>query len=462
MSERVLAVGLDIGTTSTKAIVVDTESLAVLVSTSLPTPVEPSGSGDMRRSSAVVEAAKQTVAASLSELGADERAAIRSLGVASLGEEVYLVDRFAAPLAPSPSWYNTGVAVPGSDVDPTLSWHKLAWLSANRAALGIRDEDVAGFTSLSGVVASSLSEPIADRVTIDETHASRTGFYDPVGRCWHPELLVEAGWPASTFPTVVSPLSHAQPISARLASDWGLPTGVTVTSAGHDHLCAGYAAGARNAGDMFLSAGTAEAHVLLFHGPGSAAELPSGIALGRHVTGDLYLHAQLAAGRIHQQWSGLLAPASASTESAAPDPSLLALVGTGTQTGVDLLGVTAGTRPEQVLAAITDGIAFTARRVDETLARLGGVTVASMIAAGPPTHDARWRLARAELAIAPISVSSLKEPTAVGAALISAAARGLPSATPRREGLHAAPAWAAGFRALTAALERAHGRRTDT
>lgn len=460
MPEPAISIGLDVGTTNTKALALDVSTGEALSLASAGTPVMASRHGDLRDGARVIELATRVLAECIGGLTEDVRRAVRTIGVASLGEEAYVVDADGRPLLPSPTWYNTTCAGAGTrEMDETFGWHKLAWAFGRLGADG-RSEVAVGFTSLSGLIAGALSEPDPSRaLPIDHTHASRTGFFDVVAGAWNVSSFAETGWSERLLPPIVAPTRDARPIDPTAASQLGLPPTVSVTSAGHDHLCAGFASGARHAGELFVSAGTAEAHVMLVD-PAAVPDqpLPSGVSLGRYVTEDaLYLHTQIAAGRIHQQWQALLGVSDPRPDvHAEPVERPIAVVRRGTDATVDLLGVDAQTTAGRVLGAIVEGVAHSASALDREMADLVGVPLGRIVVAGPPTSDPAWRRARVQRAAADVAVSSMTEPTAIGAALIAASARGIAVPPPALTALTADDRLRAVYRRIDDRLTAAH------
>jgi len=87
--------------------------------------------------------------------------------------------------------------------------------------------------------------------------AARTGAYHVVERAWLGDVCEFVGFPARVFPEV-RPAGHPMgAVSAEAARRFGVPAGIPVTVAGHDHLAAGAGLGALS-GDLLNSVGTAE------------------------------------------------------------------------------------------------------------------------------------------------------------------------------------------------------------
>jgi xylulokinase len=87
--------------------------------------------------------------------------------------------------------------------------------------------------------------------------AVRTGAYDVAERAWMPEVADVLGVDRATFAPVLAAGAVMGRVSPAGAGRFGLPEGVPVTVAGHDHLAGAEAVGAGTA-DVCNSVGTAE------------------------------------------------------------------------------------------------------------------------------------------------------------------------------------------------------------
>ena len=82
--------------------------------------------------------------------------------------------------------------------------------------------------------------------------------------------------------------------------------GVALVTGGHDHLCAAYGAGVRSTAELFLSAGTSEAHLALLDAP-LGGEMAGRIDQGCFVdAGSYYAHINIHSGHFFKQWRRLL------------------------------------------------------------------------------------------------------------------------------------------------------------
>jgi xylulokinase len=110
--------------------------------------------------------------------------------------------------------------------------------------------------------------------------AARTGAYDVIERAWLPAVAGELGLGIGVFPDVRPAGSPMGWIPEAAGRRFGLPTGVPVTIAGHDHLAAGAGLGTAD-DDLLNSVGTAET---VFRRTPRAPDVDEALALDLAVT----------------------------------------------------------------------------------------------------------------------------------------------------------------------------------
>ncbi|MFF9565098.1 L-fuculokinase [Leifsonia sp. NPDC014704] len=414
--------GVDIGTTRTKALTYDTATHERHV-VARPTPVIPTPDGDLRDADEVVRTVVDALGGVLAGLTEQELARVAGLGITSLSEEVVLVRADGTPLTPMPTWYHQTAgrsAALEAGLDPSFSWAKLRWAREHVAT-----EEVATVTTLSGYVAERLVG--GDHYAVDHSHASRTGFFDVRDARWLPDVFEATGWHSSLLPPLLPTGSAVGTLDATLAGRLGIPASASTVLAGHDHFCGAYGIGVRGDGELYVSAGTSEAHCLIVDSLPDDP-LPAGIGVGRFVDGArFYLHRQLPSGHLYRHWRTLLGLAGQS-----PDDETAALAecpigsrgavlvpGIDTDTRSWLLGVGTDANGPTVLRALFEGLACAAFDLDVELADVSGHEITAVTAAGVPCESAVWREVRAHLTPAPLSISTETESPALGAAVLA-------------------------------------------
>lgn len=415
-------IGLDIGTTRIKAVLHDIERDSLPIAAVL-TPVIASPHGDLRAAEDVVRAAVDCITELLAGLPPAERARIEGIGVASLSEEIVLINDRGRSVAAMPTWY-TAVMQAESErfgLNPSFSWSKLRWaseyLDADAAAA------VRGLTSLGSYVSARLARGAT--AAIDYSHASRTGFFSIEKSRWDVALFETTGWPGELLPPLVSSGTMLGSVDPSLRERWGMEAAATVAVAGHDHFCAAFAAGVREPGQLFLSSGTSEAHVLLID-DATDLVLPPHVQLGRYVDGrSFYLHAHLPSGHLYSHLEKLAGGRErlAEIEAQALDEPVGAsgiefMPRVGADPGYSVRGLSARADAGSFIRAVQEGLAAASRNLDSELESLSGTTASSLVATGVATSNALWTQIRGALSLAPLRVVEEAELTALGAAHI--------------------------------------------
>lgn len=284
--------GLDIGSTTTKACLLDVahptawDGLAEVHVVRAPTP----------------EAADELLAVVASLLHACAEVAttpIAAVGIASMAETGIPLDANGDALTPLLRWNGAGrrAALHGVlERHPDLPIRRglpatpkptLIALSALRAG----QQDLFSTMRAWRGVADLIVESLTGRAATDHTLATRTMLWDEETG-WDGGLLDEIGCAPSMFAHVLAPGECAGRVS-EAASTLGIPVGTPVHVAGHDHVVGAWAAGTRLPGQTADSLGTAEAIVRITDDVDTAAAVGQGFSVGYSLD---RLHRTLLAG----------------------------------------------------------------------------------------------------------------------------------------------------------------------
>ncbi len=270
-----LLLGVDVGTTRTKAAVVDACGRE-LAWASVPTRWQQVPTGAETSAEELLHAVLEAAAAALE---AAPPGPVVGAGVTSLAETAVYLDAGGRPVAPCIAWYDsrgqevaadleeafgtegfsrrTGLPLSAMCTVAKLKWHLAKRGPVPRSVLSVADWVV---HALGGERASEASL------------ASRTGALDVPGRHWWGDMLAWAGAATGTFPPLVpagaslgkATLDQAFQLVGVIGRDKGVLArleGAALTSAGHDHLCAAAGVGATSPAQVLDSCGTTEALV---------------------------------------------------------------------------------------------------------------------------------------------------------------------------------------------------------
>lgn len=428
-----LLLGIDVGTSRTKAVLVDPAG-AEVASGARPTPFEERSQGV----EADVDALLATVAAVVAELG-DGVAGVAAVGVAGLAESGAPLDAAARPLAPVLAWHDPrgaeAVALlderfgdglarrTGRRLRTVSSVAKLGWLSAN---------GVGGVRWWLGVPELCVLRLTGARAT-DFSLASRTGAYDVRRRLAMPEVPAALGLPGDVF-AEPAPAGTAMGAVTVAGAEWlGVPTGVPVTVAGHDHLAGAVGAGAGD-GDLVNSVGTAETVV------GRSATVPDiPTALAREVAvslrpdGDGWSAAASAAraGLVVAAAARSLGrtPAELDAEAAATSPvdAIAWVEAIADAARRERAAPDAGPPPDGPAGAVWNGVLHAlAARTWEAARRVEHVCgpARRMVVLGGGSRSRPWLAAKAAQGSVPLVRSTAGEAVARGAAVFAGVAAG--------------------------------------
>jgi sugar (pentulose or hexulose) kinase len=300
MAAAELLVGLDVGTTTSKAVVFGTDGAQLAVGRAS-TPwrtLEVGGSPAMSGTELHADELLDAVLTALSRALADApEGRVAGLGVTSMGESGVLLDSRGGAVAPVIAWHDSRdvgeVAELGRAVgDEAFSARtglplRSQWTLTKHRWQVDNDPAVARAVTRLNIAEWIVGCLGGDRAS-DASLASRTGWLDLAARSWCDDYLEWSGAPANLLPPLVTSGTYL----GRVGDIAGLArlTGAVLTTAGHDHQAATVGAHAAGPGDQLDSCGTAEALVRTVPAPfpalGVARLAQAGITVGWHVLED--------------------------------------------------------------------------------------------------------------------------------------------------------------------------------
>ena len=274
-----LLLGLDLGSSRIKALFVDGEGGEGRLA-AIPSPFMKTGEGVEAQVGELLAAVRRAV----SDLGPD-RDRVAGVGIAGLAESGAPLDGEGRPLAPVIAWHDRrGEDVAerlrdgfgddlarsiGQEVRYVSSAAKLGWLL---------EHGVTGVSRWLGVPELCL-HALTGATATEWSLAARTGCFDVGRRTWLPDVAQAAGFDVGVFAEVLAAGAPMGLVTASAADEWGLPSGIPVTIAGHDHLAGVIGCGAEPA-DLVNSVGTAETVVGRSPNlPDTAAALEASVAV---------------------------------------------------------------------------------------------------------------------------------------------------------------------------------------
>lgn len=398
-------------------------------------------------------------------LEGEDPATVAGVGIASMAETGLLLDRasgqFATPLLP---WFHRGaegqvayITRAAETFPEGLRWSgiaanfknplaKLLWL---RDVLGV---PLAGRTWLSA--ADFILYLLSGETATDFSLAGRTLVFDISKQAWNEAWIAEFRLPDGLFPRAEQAGSIMGRLSEPVARACGLTSGIPLTVAGHDHVCAALSAGVTRPGPLLDSMGTAEALLGAFPSrPLTEADAQGGLLYGAHVVpGMMYWMGALSTSGGSVEWlRGILGDSTPITydelnrlaESLPDGPGeiifLPYLNGSGAPHADPLargafIGVHMKHTRADLYRAVLEGTAYEMEYIrtaasSAASAAHSGIEAEAIIAIGGGTRSRKWMQIKADVSGRPIALLASPEATLTGAAMLAAAAAGsFPSA----------------------------------
>ena len=455
--------GIDLGSTSLKAIVYDTDGNFV-ASGSRPTerfhPSTEHPEWTVWQPEQIWGGTCEAIREAIGKL--DDPRQIRAVAVTGMGMDGLPVDEQGHWLYPFISWHdprtgpqfewwqkNIGAelvfSIGGNPLWPINSALRILWMSEN-------EPEILKRTDKWLLIEDFLNFMLCGQQVTDYSMASCMLLFDQRSLTWSDEMIELAGIDRHL-------LCEAQPsgtllgeIHEEAARATGLPPGTPVVLGGHDHLCAGLPVGAFRPGVVFNITGTWECVTTQTTEPMLKDELRlAGMTVQAHVARGMYAvwggnvagemlewYRKQLSGPLSQDhqsgnaadWETLMNEAASSPPGAdgvmflphlsgasAPvvDPqSLGAFVGLSTRTSRGCL-----------LRAVIEGLDYQFRDVVCAMESALGFTLDKFVAVGGAVRNAFWMQNKADVVGRPVEVPMVEEASPLGAAMLAGIGVGL-------------------------------------
>ena len=450
-----LLLGLDVGTTSIKAVVYRPDGIAV-ASAAAPTPTHvPRPRWAFYRAHELWGTVVDVIQQAIAQL--PDPSQIVSVGVASVAEAGVLLDAQGEATVDIIAWYDTRTkaqsdwlgehvgadalfASTGLSLQPIFSLCKMLWYREHEPEAWQRSVH---WLLIDEYIAFKLcgergSEP---------SQASRTMLMNLHDLTWDSAILDEVGIEEDMLPPLVASGTRLGTVTARAASETGLPQSAQVATGGHDHVCGAFAAGVTRPGQMLNSMGTAEAVFLPTSAPLTDPKAGrQGYTQGAHVAGGGYyvfggqytsgacidwVRRMLGDGNDLLAYDAMIAaaervPLGSNGVLFLPHLRMANPPYVDSRSRGAFIGLTVETGREEMARAVLEGIAFETVSTYEPLAEYPQVTMPeSSVAIGGGTRNKVLMQIKASLSGLPYHVLDAEEATALGGALLGAVGAGV-------------------------------------
>lgn len=255
--------GLDLGTTNTKALLLDDAGrIAAHGSAAVPMRHGPGGTVEQDIEqiwSSTLDALRQIAGGGLA-------GSVRAVGVSSQGGALVVLDGEGRPVGPVISWMDGRAAATSRELTQELG---AAWFRRHtgHGACGVAAGQMAHLRRhcpnlLSpphriGFVGDVIVGRLCGRAATDATSFSISVLFNPWLGQVDPDLLKHLGIERTQLPEQLEPREPAGGIAPDIARLIGLPAGIPVSTAIHDQYAAALGCGCVRKGDLMFGAGTA-------------------------------------------------------------------------------------------------------------------------------------------------------------------------------------------------------------
>jgi xylulokinase len=451
-----LIVGVDVGTTNTKAVVYELDG-RVVAAASRPTPIHYPRPG---WASFHIDELWASFVSALREVTGrlDDPGRIAGISVASFAESGVPLDAAGVEATNEViAWFDTRTraevawldqvigkdqlfARTGLSLQPIFTLSKLLWIKANQPEVWRRTRRWLNMADyflyrLSGEQATDFS--LASRMLTLDLHHLR----------WDVDLMRQVGIEPELLAPLVDAGTWLGPVLPAVAAEAGLPATAIVASGGHDHVCGSLAAGVLKPGTLLNSLGTAEAlFVPLMQPLTDPAAGRQGYTQGVHVVGrHRYLFAgQYTSGASVDWLRGVLGgserdwpPADMIREAAAAPVGSLGVVflphlrmanppHDDPRSRGAFVGLSTDVGRGTLARAVLEGLAFETRGSYEPLRRFPGVAaVERIVAIGGGAKNELLMQIKANVMAQTHTVLDVDEAVALGAAILGGLGAGL-------------------------------------
>jgi len=451
-------VAADIGTTSTKAVVVDTAAGAVRSVASVEYPLHTPAPDRAEQDPDEIARAVETAVREAVDRGGVAPGDVRCVVFSSAMHSLIALDADGRPLTASITWADNRAAsyvdvlqsttdahaiyaATGTPIHPMSPLLKLMWL---------RDKEPAIFEharKFVGIKEYVLAGWFGGRLVVDHSIASATGLFSLARREWHEPSLRAAGIDASRLPELVPTTYALEGLDADVAARLGLAPDTPVVVGASDGVLANVGAGALDADQFAVTIGTSGAVRAIVQAPRTD---PQGRTFCYALTSDRWVvGGAINNGGVLFRWvrDHLATKEADEARAAGIDPyerlTALAQEAPAGSGGLVTLPLFAGERAPywnadvrgvffglslahgkpHMVRAVLEGVGYAVRSVAEAVADAAG-SPREIRASGGFARSPFWRQTIADILGAPLTVPDAIESSALGAAALGLVALG--------------------------------------
>jgi xylulokinase len=440
-----VAIGIDVGTTGSRAVAIDEQGDLVDARTAEYPLLTPRPQWTEQDPAAWWGATCEVVGAVASSCR-DVSDEIVGIGLTGQMHGSVFLDRDGAVIRPALLWNDQRTGKQCEEIAERVGPRRIVEITGNPPLTGfqapkllwLREEETANYERVAHVLLPKdyVRFRLADELATDVSDASGTLFLDLHTRTWSPEVLDALDVPLAWLPPVREGPEVTGTVAGDVAARLGLPAGLPVAAGGGDNAAAAIGTAVTRDGLMSSSIGTSG--VLFAHADACTVD-PSGRihAFGHAVPGRYCLLAvTLAAGGSLRWWRDVTGcgydqlVAEAQTVPPGSDGLVFLPYLTGERTPhLDprarggFIGLTARHTRAHMTRALMEGVVFSLRDGLEIMRGLD-VRPTEIRATGGGASSELWLQLQADVYGAPVHRLAVEEGAAYGAALLGHVAAG--------------------------------------
>ena len=443
-----LFLGVDLGTSSVRAIAIDGAGNVRALSQAEYDISIPQASWAEQSPAMWYASAARTIREAL--LAAGEGNTVRGVGFSGQMHGLVALGKDGKPVRDAILWCDQRASAEIDEICAALGQERIAAIAHSPMASGfmaasllwLRKHEKETYDKIARVLLPKdyLRFRLAGSIASDVTDAAGTGLFDCSAFEWSKEIISALGFPESLFPPLGYPAEIAGAITKEAARDTGLKEGTPVVFGGADQVMQAIGNGVIAPGIGAVNIGTGgqifmplaspaydkrlRVHTFSFFAPRSwyflGAALSSGLSLkwGRSFFGDealSFAKIDAMAGQIPAGSGGLVfLPYLAGERTPHMDAAAKAV----------FFGLTLSHTKAHAYRAIMEGVAFSLKDALAILTQDFGEECKALVASGGGAHSALWVQILADVLGREIYRSKRSEQAAFGAALSSAVGTG--------------------------------------
>jgi sugar (pentulose or hexulose) kinase len=445
-----LYVGVDVGTTGTKAMVIDVAGASYGRGQATYRLECPRPGQFVQNATDWQEGVIAAIRAACADVDLER---VAGLAIAAQGGTLVAVDVHHRPLGPARSWLDRRATRSAETFERIFGrddfYRRTGWpIAPNNTAAQLLDLASTGSAEFAAATcfcdtAAYVNGWLTGTPTIDANVAGITQLTDAAEGSWDEDILGVIGVTPDRLPVIVVPGCSIGRLAEPAAAALGLRPGTAVGAGAQDQYCAALGAGAIGEGDVLLSTGTA--WVMLAAAASAYGDPNGGIGSGRHLVPGRWGHfGEVSNGGVSLEWARRLLNHGSHEPLALEDlDAVLAETPLGADglrffpffdgTGpYDSLGTSRGTLlglslshdHRHVLRAVVEGVAFAMRMLLDDYRRSVTAENSSAVVVGGATRSREWIQLLADILQTDLLVSSHPDAACVGAAILAATAAG--------------------------------------